>query len=106
MPKPLQKLYCDSDNVKSLSVNVTQESGDSCHHLIDGNDIKKIKHSTYEFTLQFDYCRNLNFWSPAYLSISAHNSRDASPFSSPYAIRGAVNGKSILLACFVISKDC
>lgn len=93
MPKPLHKLYCDVDYVKALSVNVTQGSGESCYQVIDGNDIKRIKRYSYEFTIPFDNCPNLDFWSPANLSIAAHNSKEASPFSTPYTVRGAINSK-------------
>ena len=93
MPKPLQKLYCDVEYVKALSVNVTQEFGESCYQVINGIDIKKIKYYGYEFTFQFDNCPNLDFWSSANLSIAVHNSKDVSPFSSPYTVQGAVNSK-------------
>ena len=74
--------------MKSVSVYVTQESGDTYQFLIGGNDIRKIN-DTYEFTLQFKDHQKYDFWRAAHLSISVHNSKDASPFSSPYTIRGA-----------------
>ena len=85
--------------MKGVSVNITQESGDTLYFNIDGNDIRKINF-TYEFTLNFNNHPNYDFWSPAYLSMSVHNSKDASPFTSPYTIRGAINSKSILLCYY------
>ena len=93
MSKPLQELYCDTDNVGGVSVNVTQDSGISYHFHIAGSDIRKIN-DTYEFNLQLNNLSNYDFWSSAYLSVSVHNSKDGSPFSSPCIIRGAINGKS------------
>ena len=81
--------------MKGVSVSVTQETGDTYRFLIGGNDIRKIN-DTYGFTIQFNNYPNYDFWSPAYLSISVHNSKDASPLSNPCAIRGAINSKSIL----------
>ena len=105
LSRPLEKLYCDTDIVNGVSVYVTQESGDTYQFLIGGNDIRKIN-DTYEFTLQFNNHPNYDFWGPAYLSISVHNSKGASPFSSPCTIRGAVNSKSIfsIRHCCIISN--
>ena len=79
--------------MKALSVNVTQGSGKFCYQVIDGNDIKSVERYSYEFTIPFDNCPNLDFWSSANLSIAAHNSKEASPFSTPYTVQGAINSK-------------
>ena len=81
--------------MKVVSVYIAQGSDPSCHSVIRGNNIRKIN-GTYEFTIQFDDCPNLDFWSPAHLSVSVHNSINASPFSNT-TIRGAINSKSVTL---------
>ena len=79
--------------MEALSVNITQNFNESCHQVIDGIDIKKLNYYSYEFTFQFDNCPNLDFWSSTNLSIAVYNSKDVSPFSSPYTVQGAVNSK-------------